>query len=340
MTFITKYLPNHWYLYIIAFIVINVTLTLTVKLVAKCLDECNKDVSYRWITGVVKLSVESIYAVFSYLICYSLCKTILLIFFENSYYKNVPNVLVLVISFIICLFITIISWSPIWEWKYKVFNTRRLTIDEKLRIAPMLDDLCKRGRQVYGSKKFNLRPNLRIISTDELNAYAYGYNLIILTTEIMVKLNDQELKGIIAHELGHLYNADSVRFLINSGLSFFYKIAKSISDLIFEVLKKMTMIYLLTWPFLIIFGGISYFTNRIESLTNILNLSFTRHQEYLADNFAVTLGQQQNLLAALKLIDSSKYLGLLENLNQTHPTSEFRNEAIKYGYQNEKLSNN
>ena len=60
-------------------------------------------------------------------------------------------------------------------------------------------------------------PKLRIIESDQLNAFASGINertyTVTLTRGIIEKLNDQELEGVIAHELMHIRNRD-VRLLI------------------------------------------------------------------------------------------------------------------------------
>lgn len=60
-------------------------------------------------------------------------------------------------------------------------------------------------------------PRLRIIETPALNAFASGINeksyAVTLTTGLINQLNDEELEGVIAHELIHIKNKD-VRLLI------------------------------------------------------------------------------------------------------------------------------
>ena len=62
-------------------------------------------------------------------------------------------------------------------------------------------------------------PKLRIIESDQLNAFASGINektyTVTLTRGIIDKLDDRELEGVIAHELMHIRNRD-VRLLIVS----------------------------------------------------------------------------------------------------------------------------
>src|SRR5690554_7149845 len=60
-------------------------------------------------------------------------------------------------------------------------------------------------------------PQLRIIESPALNAFASGINektyTVTLTRGIIEHLNDEELEGVIAHELMHIRNHD-VKLLI------------------------------------------------------------------------------------------------------------------------------
>ena len=62
-------------------------------------------------------------------------------------------------------------------------------------------------------------PKLKIIESDALNAFASGLNeksySVTLTRGIINKLDDDELEGVIAHELMHIRNND-VRLLVIS----------------------------------------------------------------------------------------------------------------------------
>lgn len=79
------------------------------------------------------------------------------------------------------------------------------------RIYNLVENLC----MSQGMKM----PQINIIDDDSLNAYASGINertyTITLSRGIMMKLNDEELEGVIAHELTHIRNHD-VRLLIIS----------------------------------------------------------------------------------------------------------------------------
>ncbi len=93
------------------------------------------------------------------------------------------------------------------------FATKSHTLDRKdnMRVYNLTENLC----MSMGMKM----PQLQVIESDALNAFASGINentyTITLTTGIIDTLDDRELEGVIAHELMHIRNRD-VRLLIIS----------------------------------------------------------------------------------------------------------------------------
>jgi Zn-dependent protease with chaperone function len=328
---LTNYLPEHWYLYLICIICANYGITFIVKMIGLLIDNCNKKRS-KLLPRCIKIFVQGFYGVINYTICFFLCKSILYIYGRFNNYKIIDDNSILILAAYICIVTLLFACLPVWEWKYRIFDTRRLTIDENKRIAPIFGELYNLSCERYGIKKFDFKIKIRMIDNEEPNAFAYGYRLVIITSGLLAKLNDNEVKGIIAHEIGHLFNEDSVRYFFNAGLTFFYTMTKSILIGIYGLVKSVEILYIVTWPLIIILCGITYIFNKIDSLSEIIYLSFSRHQEYMADKFAVSVGQQNNLLDALKVIDTSRYKGLIDHLELTHPIAQFRNEALKYGY--------
>lgn len=92
-------------------------------------------------------------------------------------------------------------------------STGSETLDRKenMRVYNLTENLC----MSVGMKM----PKLRIIESDQLNAFASGINektyTVTLTRGIINTLDDRELEGVIAHELMHIRNRD-VRLLIVS----------------------------------------------------------------------------------------------------------------------------
>jgi len=90
-------------------------------------------------------------------------------------------------------------------------GSRPLSRKENMRVYNLVENLCiSKGMKM---------PKVNIIDDPALNAFASGINektyTVTLTRGIMEKLNDDELEGVIAHELMHIRNRD-VRLLIVS----------------------------------------------------------------------------------------------------------------------------
>jgi heat shock protein HtpX len=90
-------------------------------------------------------------------------------------------------------------------------GSRTLERKENMRVYNLVENLCM-------SKGMRM-PKVNIIEDQALNAFASGINeksyTVTLTRGIIEKLDDDELEGVIAHELMHIRNRD-VRLLIIS----------------------------------------------------------------------------------------------------------------------------
>lgn len=90
-------------------------------------------------------------------------------------------------------------------------NAHSLQRKTNMRVYNLVENLCiSQGMKM---------PKLNIIEDDSLNAFASGINnktfTVTLTRGIIDRLTDEELEGVIAHELSHIRNRD-VRLLIIS----------------------------------------------------------------------------------------------------------------------------
>nr|WP_285897896.1 M48 family metallopeptidase [Antarcticibacterium sp. W02-3] len=88
-------------------------------------------------------------------------------------------------------------------------KSKPLERKENMRVYNLVENLC----MSVGMKM----PAVRIIESDALNAFASGLKekdyTVTLTRGLIEKLDDDELEGVIAHELMHIRNKD-VRLLV------------------------------------------------------------------------------------------------------------------------------
>ena len=109
--------------------------------------------------------------------------------------------LVAVLTYLFCYLLITFTNSSIIK---AATGARPLERKENKRIYNLVENLC----MSQGMKM----PKINIIDDDSLNAYASGINeqtyTITLSKGIIEKLNDEELEGVIAHELTHIRNHD------------------------------------------------------------------------------------------------------------------------------------
>lgn len=118
-------------------------------------------------------------------------------------------------------------------------GARPLTRKENPKIYNIVENLCMTCNMDM--------PKINIVDDPQLNAFASGIDkksyTVTLTTGIIDRLNDDELAGVIAHELTHIRNHDT-RLLITSII--FVGIVSTIMSLVIQ------MMYNAFW-----FGGLS-----------------------------------------------------------------------------------
>lgn len=168
-------------------------------------------------------------------------------------------------------------------------NSRPLERKENMRIYNLTENLC----MSVGMKM----PKLYVIDSPALNAFASGINeksyAVTLTTGIIEHLNDDELEGVIAHELTHIRNKD-VRLLIISII--FVGIISFVVEILFRNLiwgggrrdkddNKLVIVAL-------IISAVAYF------LSILFKFALSRKREYLADAGAVQLTRNSRALAS------------------------------------------
>ncbi len=147
-------------------------------------------------------------------------------------------------------------------------------------------------------------PRVYVIDTDTPNAFATGRNpehaAVAVTTSIMRALNEQELEGVLAHELSHVKHRDTL-----------------ISTLVASIAGAITMVaHMAQWAAMFGFGrsddeegsggivGYLFMIILAPLAATLIQLGISRSREYMADESAAKLTAQPMALAsALKKIE-------------------------------------
>jgi heat shock protein HtpX len=226
--------------------------------------------------------------------------------------------------------------------------TGRKSLDriENKRVYNLVENLCiSQGMKM---------PKVYVINDNSLNAFASGINeksfSVTLSRGIIDKLNNEELEGVIAHELTHIKNRD-VRLLIISII--FVGIFSFLAEMAFRSLrftggggdkkKGAGAVILIA----IVVTAVCYL------ISMLLRFGISRSREYLADAGAADMTKKPYALAAaLQKIKDDPFIEAVEsrdvaqlfiespqpsvhksiswdNIFATHPPIEKRIELLK-----------
>jgi len=148
------------------------------------------------------------------------------------------------------------------------------------------------------------KPKLYVMNDPQINAFASGrdphHSVICVTTGALEKLNNQELEGVLAHELSHVANYD-IRFMTLTAV--LVGMISIIAQIFLRSLwlgstrdrdNKGSVIFLVIGIILAILAPI---------IVSLVQLAISRRREYGADSSAVKfMRSPTGLISALKKI--------------------------------------
>lgn len=160
-------------------------------------------------------------------------------------------------------------------------------------------------------------PKVQIIESNALNAYASGLNkknyTVTLTRGIIERLDDDELEGVIAHELMHIRNND-VRLLVISIIFvgiFAFAVEMAFRNILYGNSRrdkdsgKLILVIMLV-------SLVAYF------FSLIFKFSLSRSREYMADSGAAEMTRKPWALASA-----------LRKISNNHKVEEVKNDEVK-----------
>jgi len=183
-------------------------------------------------------------------------------------------------------------------------DLRHPILEEETRLTGCLNEVL---RDAGCRKKFRMR----IIEVEKYDTLAYSTDIIAISKSFLDRLTDEELKGILAHELGHLISRDTTTSwafatasIFPEMISWHYKwTARLITSFTFlsVVLILLLVLFrprLLLSVLAVLFSLLIF--RLLHRLFRWLMLSMSRLTEYRQDAFAHKLGHGTGLMNALK----------------------------------------
>lgn len=245
-----------------------------------------------------------------------------------------------------------IALSPVGEWLFRLINgCRKIKEPEILnRLSPLFMEVKERAQQERPDVIVDPKISLYIKEDDSINAFAMGRRTVCVTRGLL-QLSDEQIKGVLGHEFGHLVTHDTDLTLLITVGNFMISAAVTVIRailLVYHFIMSLVSVFLggseglffavvnAVYTFLItvlIDGGMWVWTQ----LGILMVMKSSRDAEYEADAFACDIGYGAGLLSFFRLLDQLEITSgakadrgnIFAALASSHPATEKRIARIE-----------
>lgn len=254
-------------------------------------------------------------------------------FTENSFQSFFIALTIYILSIMLAL-------SPAGETILRVLQKANPVATQKDReyLLPLFQEVYEQSRQSTPELRKDIR--LYIIESMVINAFAAGKRTIAVTRGAVEALDREQLKGILAHEFGHMAHNDTRALIINlvgngffSLILFALRICMNIIQLILTIIQGKNVVFfvfsIIAWIIRIL---VELFTFVFIILGNILLSINSRINEYNADRYAFEIGYGEQLIASLYLLKQVSLppnMTLMERVTASHPNIDNRIKRLE-----------
>ena len=237
--------------------------------------------------------------------------------------------------------------TPVGDFIVGLFiPSRRQSLRDEKKISSLLQELQEAYQEKFGAR---ITPKIQILDMPMIEGLAYGGRISAISTGLLKSASEEEIAGVLAHEIGHLHYRDgfyNILYLV-AGIPFF----------IFQYFLLGAMFAAFGAPeedkkdedgfggfvfMLIIFGLAAYFVPFFLALwflgwPVIWMIKLIEHttkwpQEYKADRFAAELGYGPALISLFERIEDEDVrgqYGFLSKYAHSHPPTALRIDRLE-----------
>lgn len=218
----------------------------------------------------------------------------------------------IVLSIALPIIVAIGLFLPPFSWiAHAMQGERKPTAEESAYLEPLFEKLCSYS----GVKRDSLTVRMR--NDEDINAFASGINHITIYTGALRALSEDQLVGVLAHELGHLRNRDTIYLTITYAMDRLGQLILNLVILLNGALNILALIpivniviRIIQIVLLVMIAAVEYVLRLPKWITYYFD---SRRREYAADAYAVSIGLGRELregLVALGLV--TEQIGMLE----------------------------
>ncbi|MCL2165366.1 MAG: M48 family metalloprotease [Oscillospiraceae bacterium] len=224
-----------------------------------------------------------------------------------------------------------VALSPLGEFIVRGIEGAKplKTIRDKEHLTPIFEEVYEEALARTPSMSRHIK--LYISEVKEVNAFALGRCTIAVTRGALASFTDEEIKGVLAHEFGHMANGDTKALLLSTvgngvftAIIFGIRLVMRVMELLALLLSsrdRLARIMTVVLRF-VAFTLLDYAIILFLFMGDVILALNSRFSEYLADSYAHQIGYGEQLKDALYLINKMDMGGrrkLKDWLRASHP---------------------
>lgn len=233
-----------------------------------------------------------------------------------------------------------LALSPVGEDILRIFEgARPLRTNEEIEyLQPLFEEVYQNA--LDKNPKLSKEIRLYIIDAMFVNAFAMGRKTIAVTKGAIETFTQEELRGVLAHEFGHISYGHTKALLLTVVGNFILSIFVFIFRIVIKLLDLISSIFTYKSTAMLIFNIINWIFSGLFELTFFLFIYLgqivlslnSRSNEFQADSFAYNIGNGDELLQSLYLLQKisiTHKMTLKEKLTSSHPHIASRIERLE-----------
>lgn len=233
------------------------------------------------------------------------------------------------------------------KWMAKRSTGTQIITDPRTREEQWLLQTVKELSDKAGIKM----PEVGIFPSNSSNAFATGWNrndaLVAVSAGLMQRFRQNEIRAILAHEIGHVANGDMVTLSLIQGVinTFVMFFARVIGHTVDRVVFKTERGYSFGYYIVVMVTEIG-----LAILASAIVMWFSRWREFRADAAGARLADRNSMIAALQRLQAEQGVdpgdmpgeltafgirktkgSSLAQMFSSHPPLDKRIEALRFG---------
>jgi Zn-dependent protease with chaperone function len=256
--------------------------------------------------------------IFYFIVYFFITFIILAILFNN-------DIIGLLLSIILYTVSLLLAFSKYGEsYVRSIYYARPIKTKAKKYLNPIFNEVYEKAYK----KNPHIGKNIKLYYIDdvEANAYAIGKNTICITKGAVNSFSEDELKGLFAHELGHIVNGDTQALILRVVGNGFFSIVIWVINLFIKfftyIINNNEENNIIKFFFYYLYY-ICKVTVFLIDIMGVLIMQFnSRQNEYLADYYAYRLGFKDGLTSVLYILSDTygdEKVKFFDRYKMSHP---------------------